>query len=98
AHLARGTLIRGGIGGFLTGLGGFVTMPVSLPVNLAEFYIQAVRMVAAIAHLRGYDLDDERIRTAVLLTMVGSDSDEVLRKAGMTSASGGLARMALKNV
>lgn len=98
AHLARGTLIRGGIGGFLTGLGGFITMPVSMPINVAEFYIQAVRMVGAIAHLRGYDLADERVRTAVLLTMVGADSDEVLRKAGMTSASGGVTRMVLKNV
>lgn len=96
--VARGTLIRGGIGGFLTGLGGFVTMPVSLPVNLAEFYIQAVRMVGAVAHLRGYDLADPRIRTAVLLTLVGSDTDEVLRKAGMTSATGGITRVALRGM
>ncbi|MCD6640233.1 MAG: EcsC family protein [Nocardioides sp.] len=96
--VARGTLVRGGIGGFLSGLGGFVTMPVSLPVNLAEFYVQAVRMVGAVAHLRGYDLSDARIRTAVLLTLVGSDTDEVLRKAGMTSATGGVARVALRGM
>src|SRR5688500_11838889 len=39
-RLARSTVLTGGIGGFVTGLGGFVTMPVSLPVNVAEFYIQ----------------------------------------------------------
>lgn len=98
AQLARGTLVRGGVGGFLTGLGGFVTMPVSLPVNLAEFYIQAVRMVGAIAHLRGHDLDSQQVRTAVLLTLVGSDSEQVLKKAGMTSASGGVTRVALKGL
>lgn len=96
--IARRTLVTGGVGGFLTGMGGFVTMPVSLPVNVAEFYIQAVRMVGAIAHLRGYDLADQRIRTAVLLTLVGSDTDDVLRKAGMTTASGGVARLALRGL
>ena len=43
----------GAVGGFVTGLGGFVTMPVALPVNIAEFYIQATRMVGGIATLRG---------------------------------------------
>ena len=98
ARLARATTVKGSIGGFLTGLGGFVTMAVSLPVNVAEFYIQAVRMVGAIATLRGYDVDEPRVRTAVLLTLVGSDSDEVLKKAGMTTASGRLTSYALKGL
>jgi hypothetical protein len=97
-RLARGATFAGGVGGFLTGIGGFVTMPVSLPVNVAEFYIQAVRMVGGIATLRGYDVDEPRVRTAVLLTLVGSDSDEVLRKAGMTSMSGRATSYALKGL
>jgi len=98
ARLARQTLVTGSIGGFVTGLGGFVTMPVSLPVNVAEFYLQAVRMVGGIASLRGYDLEEPRVRTAVLLTLVGSDSHEVLEKAGMTSASGRITSYALKGL
>lgn len=98
ARLARQTLLTGSIGGFVTGLGGFVTMPVSLPVNVAEFYLQAVRMVGGIASLRGYDLEEPRVRTAVLLTLVGSDSHEVLEKAGMTTASGRITSYALKGL
>ncbi|HEY0645601.1 MAG TPA: EcsC family protein [Nocardioides sp.] len=98
ARLARQTLVTGGIGGFVTGLGGFITMPVSLPVNVAEFYVQAVRMVGGIATLRGYDVSEPRVRTAVLLTLVGSDSHEVLEKAGMTTASGRLTSYALKGL
>ncbi len=49
-------VVGGVVGGFVTGLGGFVTMPVALPVNIAEFYVQATRMVGAIATLRGYDV------------------------------------------
>ena len=70
------------VGGFVTGLGGFVTMPVALPANVAEFYLIATRMVAAIADVRGYDVTDPQIRTAVLLTLVGVDANEVVKKAG----------------
>lgn len=98
ARLARTTVVTGSIGGFVTGLGGFVTMPVSLPVNVAEFYLQAVRMVGGIATLRGYDVDEPRVRTAVLLTLVGSDSDEVLQKAGMATAGSRLTSYALKGL
>ncbi|MCW2738840.1 EcsC family protein [Nocardioides sp.] len=96
--LARATTVKGGIGGFVTGVGGFVTMPVSLPVNVAEFYLQAVRMVGSIATLRGYDVSEPRVRTAILLTLVGSDSDEVLKKAGMTTAGSRVTSYALKGL
>lgn len=96
--IARGTMLRGGIGGFVTGLGGFVTMPIALPANVLEFYVQATRMVGAIAILRGYDIKEPRIRTAVLLTLVGSKSEEVLKKAGMATGGGRIAAIALRNV
>jgi hypothetical protein len=98
AALARRSTVTGGIGGFVTGIGGFVTMPVSLPVNVAEFYLQAVRMVGGIAVLRGYDIDDPRVRSAVLLTLVGSDADEVLEKAGMSTAGSRVTTYALRGL
>lgn len=87
AALARRITITGGIGGFVTGIGGFVTMPVALPVNVAEFYLQAVRLVGAVAVLRGYDVDDPRVRSMILLVLVGADADEVLKRAGMSTIS-----------
>ncbi|MDO5498219.1 MAG: EcsC family protein [Propionibacteriaceae bacterium] len=79
-----GQHVRGGAaGGFATSLGGFVTMPVAVPVNVFEFYVQATRMVAGIAHLRGYDILAPEVRTAVLLTLIGNDATEVLKKAGV---------------
>lgn len=70
-------------GGFVTGVGGFITLPVALPVNVLEFYLVATRMVAATASLRGYDTSRPEIRSAVLLTLVGADADDLLRKAGV---------------
>lgn len=69
-------------GGFVTGLGGFITLPVALPANVAGFYIIATRMAAAIAAVRGYDLRDPSVRSAILLSLVGADADDLLKKAG----------------
>lgn len=68
-------------GGFATGIAGFMTIVVSIPANLVEFYAVATRMTAAIAHLRGYDVDQPAVRTEILLTLVGTDSRSVLAKA-----------------
>jgi hypothetical protein len=89
ARVARNHVAKGAVGGFVTGVGGFLTMPIALPANVVEFYIGATRMVAAIATLRGYDVDDPQVRTAVLLALVGSEADEVLAKAGLTGGTGG---------
>jgi hypothetical protein len=69
--------------GFVTGIGGFVTLPVALPVNVVGFYLVATRMVAAVAALRGYDLREPGVRSAVMLTLVGADVDDLLRQAGV---------------
>lgn len=81
--VVRQHLLGGATGGFVTSLGGFLTMVVAIPANVFEFYVQATRMTAAVAHLRGHDIGDPTIRTAVLLTLVGSDSADILTKAGV---------------
>lgn len=85
------------VGGFVTGLGGFVTLPIALPANVIEFYAVATRMVAAIAALRGYDLKQQGVRSAVMLTLVGADADDLLRKAGVVT-TGRLASLAAERL
>ncbi len=96
--VVRSHVVTGGVGGFVTGLGGFVTMPIALPVNVFEFYVQATRMVGAIATLRGHDVREPRIRTAVLLTLIGSNADDVLARAGMSTGGGRIAALALRRM
>lgn len=83
--------------GFVTGLGGFVTLPVALPANVAGFYLLATRMAAAIAHVRGYQIDDARVRSAILLSLVGAGSGEVLTRVGYSS-TGKLAEFATQRL
>ncbi len=59
--------------GFLTSVGGLITLPVGLPANIAGMAVLTVRMIASIAHLRGYDVDDRRVRAALTLAMLGDD-------------------------
>ncbi|HEU0041236.1 MAG TPA: EcsC family protein [Jiangellaceae bacterium] len=62
-----------GVQGFVTNIGGIVAMPVAIPANLAGLAVLHLRMVATIAHLRGYDIADPRVRAAALMTLLGKD-------------------------
>ncbi len=59
--------------GFVTNLGGMAALPVAVPANLTGVAVVQIRMVAAIAHLRGYDLNDNRVRTALVMCLLGGE-------------------------
>jgi EcsC protein family len=63
-----------GAQGFVTNLGGLVTAAVAIPTNVSGLALVECRMVAGIAHLRGYDLDHPNVRDAILLCMLGEDT------------------------
>jgi len=63
-----------GVGGLVTNLGGLITAAIIAPANITELALIQCRMVAGIAHLRGYDLEDPRVRNAILVTVLGEDS------------------------
>jgi hypothetical protein len=73
--------------GFVTSVGGLVTLPVGLPANIAGLAVLHTRMIAAIAHLRGYDVDDRRVRAALTLTLLGEAEVLRLLRAGRLPAS-----------
>ncbi len=62
-----------GAQGFITNLGGIAATFVSLPSNIAAMAIVQSHLVAAIAHLRGYDIDDPRVRLAISLCLMGEE-------------------------
>lgn len=71
-----------GTSGFLSGLGGVITLPVSIPANLASVLYVQIRMVAAIAHIRGYDLKDDQVKTFVYVCLTGQSGTEALKQMG----------------
>ena len=67
--------------GFVTNLGGLVTLPATIPANITALSLLQCRLVAGIAHLRGYDLSDDRVRNAIMLCTLGEDAVKGLAKS-----------------
>jgi len=70
-----------GAQGFVTNIGGLATAAAAIPMNIAGLALLQARMVAGIAHLRGYDLADPRVRNAFLLCTLGEETIKSLVKA-----------------
>ena len=81
--LIRWQNTKAGTSGFLTGLGGIITMPVTIPVNLASVIYVQIRMIAAIAYIGGYDLKDDRVKTLVYACMAGNGAKDILKDVGI---------------
>jgi hypothetical protein len=63
-----------GAQGFVTNIGGIATAAVTIPANIAGLALIQCRLVAGIAHLRGYDLTDPRVHNAILACILGEDT------------------------
>ncbi|MEJ5866975.1 EcsC family protein [Pseudokineococcus sp. 5B2Z-1] len=69
--------------GFLTGVGGLVTLPVTVPADLTALWLAQGRMAGGIAHIRGYDVTTEEVHSVVLLSLLGASGAEALAAAGV---------------
>jgi len=72
-----------GASGFATGFGGLLTLPVTIPADVSVLYVQQARLAGAIAHVRGYDVESDEVRSVVLLTLVGSAGAGVAARFGV---------------
>lgn len=81
--LIRWQITKAGTSGFLTGLGGIITLPVAIPANIASVMYVQVRMIAAIAHMGGHDLRDDRVKSLVYLCMAGNGAKDILKAVGI---------------
>jgi uncharacterized protein (DUF697 family) len=69
--------------GFITGLGGVVTFPVSIPAALGASWLLQARMAGAIARIYGHDLASERVRTKILLALAGDVAKDAMKDLGL---------------
>jgi len=70
--------------GFVTGLGGIAAMPITIPAGLAVCYALGANTAAAVAYLRGYDIQSDQVRTVIFLCLIGDAGEEILKNAGIT--------------
>lgn len=72
--LVDGHVRLAGLQGFVTNLGGVITMAIAIPANISGVALLQCHLIAGIAHLRGYDLSEPRVRNAVLACILGEDT------------------------
>jgi len=65
--------------GFVTNIGGLITMPIAIPAELISVVYIQMRMIAAIAYIGGYDLRNDKVRTLIFVCLVGNSANEVLK-------------------
>jgi len=81
--LIRWQNAKAGASGFLTGIGGLMTLPVAIPANLASVLYIQIRMIAAIAHMGGHNLRDEKVKTLVYICLVGNFAKDLIQEASI---------------
>ncbi len=69
--------------GFLNGLGGIITLPVTLPANVTSVIYIQLRMIAAVAVIGGYDVSSDQVQSLVYACLAGSAISEVLKNTGI---------------
>ncbi len=66
--------------GFLTSLGGIISLPVAIPASLGINWVLQTRMVAAMAYIGGFDIDDPPVRMTIALCLLGKRGKKLLNK------------------
>ena len=69
-----------GAQGFVTNLGGLVTMAVTAPANLAAVAVLQCHLAATVLYIRDYDLTEPNVRDAALVCLLDNDSRKSLAK------------------
>jgi hypothetical protein len=83
--------------GFITGLGGIITLPIAIPANIASVLYVQVRMIAAIAYLGGYDVRSDKVKALVFACMAANSAKDVAKDVGI-SIGNKLAMNAIKQL
>lgn len=97
AALVKREMAKNFTTGFITGLGGIVSLPVGVPTALVASWLIQARMAGAIARIYGHDLDAPRVRTMILLSLAGDVAREAMADLGL-DLGGKLPQSAMKQV
>ena len=95
--LIRWQNTKAGTSGFITGVGGAITMPVAIPANIASVIFIQVRMIAAIAVIGNHDVHDDRVKSLCYACMCGNEAKDILKNIGIQIGTK-MAKSALKNM
>lgn len=79
---------KSGTSGFLGGVGGLVTMSFLIPANMASVLYIQIRMVAAIAYMGGYDLNNDKVKSMIFFCLAGNGVKELAKETSIRVSTG----------
>jgi hypothetical protein len=95
-RIVRESVTSAGTTGFVTGLGGLITMPITVPASVAGNFIINARLVGAIAHLRGYDLSDPQVQMMIQFVIAGVGIEQAATELGVKLGEQAIGRVAAR--
>ena len=95
--LIRWQITKAGTSGFISGLGGIMTLPVTLPANITSVIFVQIRMIAAIAHMAGHELHNDKVKSLVYICLTGNAAKDILKGVGITVGTK-LTQSAIKSI
>lgn len=81
--MIRNQITKCATSGFITGFGGFITMPVTLPANITSVIYVQMRMIACTSYMAGFDLNSDQTQTLVYACLAGVAVNNVIKQAGI---------------
>lgn len=69
--------------GFVTGFGGMITLPVTIPANISSVLYVQMRMIACVAYMADFPLESDQTRTFVYACLAGVAVNEAVKQAGV---------------
>lgn len=77
--LAKWQVMKCGTSGFVTGLGGLITLPVAIPANISSVMYVQMRMIACIAKMGGYDVTSDQVQTMIYMCLTGTTASDLVK-------------------
>ena len=69
--------------GFVTGFGGAITLPITIPANIGSVLYVQMRMIACTAYIGGYELDSDQVQTLVFASLAGVSVNSIIKNFGV---------------
>ncbi len=81
--MLKNQIIKCTTSGFITGFGGIITMPATLPVNVTSVLYVQMRMIACTAYIAGFELNSDETQTFVYACLAGVAVNELIKQASI---------------
>lgn len=82
-EMIKNQIIKCTTSGALTGFGGIITLPVSIPANIGSVLYVQMRMISCTAYMAGYDIKSDQTQSFIYACLAGVAVNQLVKQAGV---------------